>query len=32
MVGFETYPVDAINKNKNVKFIATETGGHLCWF
>lgn len=32
MVGFETFPLDAISKNRNIELMATETGGHLCWF
>jgi predicted alpha/beta-fold hydrolase len=32
MVGFETFPVNAISKNKKISLVATEAGGHICWF
>lgn len=32
MVGFPSFPLEAINKNPNIQLITTEKGGHLCWF
>lgn len=32
MVGFESFPHNEIAKNKNVEFLVTDKGGHLCWF
>jgi len=32
MVAFSTVPVETINKNNKIRLIATNTGGHLCWF
>lgn len=32
MVHFDTVPVETIRKNRNIKFVSTKKGGHLCWF
>jgi predicted alpha/beta-fold hydrolase len=32
MVDFNTVPVETLKKNKNIKFLSTKKGGHLCWF
>ncbi len=32
IVSYNSMPFDSIEKNKNIKLVATEKGGHLCWF
>lgn len=32
MVGFETFPLQSISRNKNISMLTTEAGGHICWF
>lgn len=32
IVSYNAMPHDAISENKNIKFVTTEKGGHLCWF
>ena len=32
IVSYESMPIENIKKNKKIQFVATEKGGHLCWF
>lgn len=32
IVPFSTIPIESLNKNKNIKLLVTEQGGHMCWF
>ena len=32
MIDFKTIPIETINQNKNITFLSTKTGSHLCWF
>ena len=32
MVGFPSFPINALESNKNIELLTTESGGHLCWF
>jgi predicted alpha/beta-fold hydrolase len=32
IVSYNSMPIDAIKSNPNINFVATEKGGHLCWF
>lgn len=32
IVSYASMPIESIRKNKNIKFVTTEKGGHLCWF
>lgn len=32
IVSFGSMPLSEIKENKNIKFVTTERGGHLCWY
>ena len=32
IVSYAAMPHTEIKENKNIKFVATEKGGHLCWY
>lgn len=32
IVSYNSMPVESIKKNKKIKFVTTQKGGHLCWF
>lgn len=32
IVSYKAMPHDAIIENNSIKFVATEKGGHLCWY
>lgn len=32
IVSYKAMPHDQIKGNQNIKFVATEKGGHLCWY
>jgi predicted alpha/beta-fold hydrolase len=32
IVSYNSMPLETIKANKNIKFVVTEKGGHLCWF
>lgn len=32
IVSYNAFPYENIKNNPNIKFVATEKGGHVCWF